>query len=190
MCAYLKGSNSKQNKALNLRLVLSEIVTQRPLSRVEISRRTHLTKQTITNMVEKLIDIGLVIETGIKKEGSVGKPSKMLDLNPEGCYSFSIRIFPRKIELGVFSLTGVAIAQMQVEYLVGNELKVISDSFITLLSKAGITSSQILGVGITLVKNKEHNLSTFQENMQFKQVLAETLSLPIATESTASACAA
>ena len=190
MCVHLKGSNSKQNKALNLRLVLSEIVTQRPISRVEISRRTHLTKQTITNMVEELLHIGLVNEIGIKKEGTVGKPSKMLDLNQEGCYSFSIRMFPQKIEMGVFSLTGIAIVQMQSTYTQGNELTVISESFTTLLAKAALTSSQILGVGITFVSNKEHNLSTYQKNMDFKQALTETLSLPIATESTASACAA
>ena len=190
MRVHLKGSNSKKNKALNLRLVLSEIVTQRPISRVEISRRTHLTKQTITNMVEELLHIGLVIETGIKKEGAVGKPSKMLDLNQEGCYSFSIRMFPQKIELGVFSLTGEVLVKMQAEYTQGNELKVINESFITLLAKAALTSSQILGVGITFVTNKEHNLSTYQKNMHFKQALTDTLSLPIATESTASACAA
>ncbi|NQY89114.1 MAG: ROK family transcriptional regulator [Colwellia sp.] len=186
----MKGSNSKQNKALNLRLVLSEIVTQRPISRVEISRRTHLTKQTITNMVEELLHIGLVIETGIKKEGFVGKPSKMLDLNQAGCYSFSIRMFPQKIELGIFSLTGVLIVKMQAEYTQDNELKIISESFTTLLAKAVLTSSQILGVGITFISNKEHNLSTYQKNMHIKQALTETLSLPVATESTASACAA
>lgn len=190
MCAHLKGSNSKQNKALNLRLVLSEIATQRPISRVEISRRTHLTKQTITNMVEELLNIGLVIEIGIKKEGTVGKPSKMLDLNQEGCYSFSIRVFPQKIEMGVFTLTGVATVQMYARYTQGNELIVISESFTTLLAEAALTPSQILGVGITFVSNEEHNLSTYQKNMQFKQALAETLSLPVATESTASACAA
>ena len=190
MRVHLKGSNSKQNKALNLRLVLSEIVTQRPISRVEISRRTHLTKQTITNMVEELLHIGLVIETGIKKEGFVGKPSKMLDLNQAGCYSFSIRMFPQKIELGIFSLTGVLIVKMQAEYTQDNELKIISESFTTLLAKAVLTSSQILGVGITFISNKEHNLSTYQKNMHIKQALTETLSLPVATESTASACAA
>lgn len=190
MCAYLKGSNSKKNKALNLRLVLSEIVTQRPISRVEISRRTHLTKQTITNMVEELLDIGLVIEVGIKKEGTVGKPSKMLDLNQKGCCSFSIRMFAKKVELGIFSLTGIAIAKMQAEYTQGNELDVISESFAALMAQKKLNKSQILGVGITFVSSKEHNLSTYQKSMDFKLALTQTLSLPIATESTASACAA
>jgi len=186
----LKGSNSKQNKALNLRLVLSEIVTQAPISRVEISRQTHLTKQTITNMVEELLDIGLVVEAGIKKEGTVGKPSKMLNLNQKSHYSFAIRMFPQKIEAGIFSLTGLAIEKMQIDYTKGDEFAVISNIFTALLSKAKLTSSEILGVGITFVSNKEHNLPNYQNNMLFKQALTDSLSLPVATESTASACAA
>ena len=190
MCVHLKGSNSKQNKALNLRLVLSEIVTQRPISRVEISRRTHLTKQTITNMVEELLSIGLVIETGIKKEGTVGKPSKMLDLNQAGCFSFSIRMFPQKIEAGIFSLTGSAVVKLQAEFTKGNEFEVINDTFIALLASAALTPSQILGVGITFISSKEYNLTIYQQNLDFKQALADVLSLPVASESTASACAA
>ena len=186
----MKGSNSKQNKALNLRLVLAEIITQGPISRVEISRHTHLTKQTITNMVEELLHIGLVIETGIKKEGSVGKPSKMLNLNEKNNYSFAIRMYPQKIETGIFSLTGLAIAKIQADYSEGCEFDVINKTFSALLTEAKLSSSQILGVGITFVNNTEHDLTTYQNNMSFKQTLADTLSLPIATESTASACAA
>ena len=190
MSVYLKGSNSKQNKALNLRLVLSEIVTQGPISRVEISRRTHLTKQTITNMVEELLHIGLVIEAGIKKEGFVGKPSKMLNLNEEGAYSFAIRMFSQKIEAGIFSLTGALVARMHVDYIVGNEFEVIKNTFTALLTEAKLTPAQILGVGITFASSKEHDLTTYQNNIHFKQTLADALSLPIATESTASSCAA
>ena len=141
-------------------------------------------------MVEELLHIGLVIETGIKKEGSVGKPSKMLNLNDKNNYSFSIRMYPDKIEAGIFSLTGLAIEKMQVDYNKGDEFDVIQQTFTALLTKTALTSSQILGAGITFVNNKEHDLTTYQNNMHFKQVLADTLSLPIATESTASACSA
>jgi len=186
----LKGSNSKQNKALNLRLVLSEIVTQGPISRVEISRNTHLTKQTITNMVEELLELELILETGIKKEGSVGKPSKMLNLNKVGTYSFALRVFPNKLEAGIFTLTGQAIKTKTVNYQNDNILLAIKELYATLLQDSEITTQQILGAGVTYANREHHNLATFQEHMVFKQELANTLSLPIATESTASACAA
>ncbi|MEW6990172.1 ROK family transcriptional regulator [Colwelliaceae bacterium 6441] len=186
----MKGSNSKQNKALNLRLVLSEIVTQGPISRVEISRQTHLTKQTITNMVEELLEIGLIEETGIKKEGAVGKPSKMLNLKETGAFSFALRIFPNKIQAGIFSLQGKAIALKDVEYQSSEVFSAINQLLNELLANSAIEKAQILGVGATFVNETHNTLSTYQKSLMFKQQLADTLSLPVATESTASACAA
>lgn len=186
----MKGSNSKQNKALNLRLVLSEIVTQGPISRVEISRRTHLTKQTITNMVEELLEIGLIEETGIKKEGSVGKPSKMLNLIETGAFSFALRIFPNKIQAGLFSLKGKAIALKNVVYNPDNILSTINEILNELLDVADIEKPQVLGVGATFVNETHITLASYQSSLVFKQQLSDTLSLPVATESTASACAA
>ncbi|MDO6447142.1 ROK family transcriptional regulator [Colwellia sp. 1_MG-2023] len=186
----MKGSNSKQNKALNLRLVLSEIVTQGPISRVEISRQTHLTKQTITNMVEELLAIGLVEEIGIKKEGAVGKPSKMLNLTDTGAYSVALRIFPEKIEAGLFSLKGEAVLLNNVEYQTADLIPTINQLLETLIEQANIQKAQILGVGVTFVNETHNSLATYQEGLAFKQALADALSLPVATESTASACAA
>ncbi|NQZ81928.1 MAG: ROK family transcriptional regulator [Colwellia sp.] len=186
----MKGSNSKQNKALNLRLVLAEIVTQSPISRVEISRRTHLTKQTITNMVEELLAINLVVEIGIKKEGTVGKPSKMLSINKSSSYSFAVRIFLNKIEAGIFSLTGQEICKAQLPCQQNNQLEQIKKLFEQLLATASFTKEQILGAGITFATKDHHSLETYQTGLLFKQELADCLSLPITTETTASACAA
>ncbi|GLX79792.1 hypothetical protein tinsulaeT_31320 [Thalassotalea insulae] len=191
----MKGSNSKQNKALNLRLVLSEIVTQAPISRVEISRTTHLTKQTITNMVEELLSANLVIETGVKKEGAVGKPSKMLSINPEATYSLALRVFNDKIEAGIFSLLGQEIAVTEHSYLSGvlneeNLLAEIAKLYQELLVESQLSELNILGAGLSFVSQRHHDLSTYQYNLAFKQKLAEKLALPVASETTAAACAA
>ncbi len=191
----MKGSNSKQNKALNLRLVLSEIVTQAPISRVEISRNTHLTKQTITNMVEELIAANLVIETGVKKEGAVGKPSKMLSINPEATYSLAVRIFSDKIEAGIFSLLGDEIAVAQGKYNVEVAdtdaiVEQVAKLYQQLLAKSQLTGLNILGAGLSFVAKQHHDLTNYQQNLVFKQQLAEKLVLPVASETTAAACAA
>lgn len=190
----MKGSNSKQNKALNLRLVLSEIVTQGPISRVEISRNTHLTKQTITNMVEELLATELVFETGIKKEGSVGKPSKMLVLNPKAAFTFAIRVFSQSVEVGIFDLSGQQLVSEHVAYQTDLLIAQITQSFDVLLKQCGITKLQVLGVGLTLAHSDNHsdtmNLQSYQTAQALQQTLVETLNLPTAVESTASACAA
>ncbi|NTS78186.1 ROK family transcriptional regulator [Catenovulum sp. SM1970] len=190
----MKGSNSKQNKALNLRLVLSEIVTQGPISRVEISRNTHLTKQTITNMVEELLATDLVFETGIKKEGSVGKPSKMLVLNPKAAYTLAVRVFSQTLEVGLFDLSGQAIASENTAYQADSLIDKIAETLDALLKQAELSKAAILGVGLTLAHSdstsETMNLASYQTAQALQQTLVEKLNLPTAVESTASACAA
>ena len=186
----LKGSNSKQNKALNLRLVLSEIVTQGPISRIEISRLTHLTKQTITNMVEELLETGLVLETGVKKEGSVGKPSKMLNLNQNEAYSFAIRLTTNHMECGLFSLKGEKIAVASCALKEGQLIDQAKQQLSLILSQAELNKSAILGVGVTLADNPSQDTSARQQQEQLQRDLCTALELPVAMETTASACAA
>ena len=104
------GSNSKQNKAVNVRLVLAQIATQGPLSRADIARTTFLSKQTITNQVDELIRLQLVQEAGLKKE-KVGKPSTMLLLQDHAYFTIGLRLWPDRLELALCSKTGQRLHQ-------------------------------------------------------------------------------
>lgn len=186
----MKGSNSKQNKALNLRLVLSQIVTLGPLSRVEISRNTHLTKQTITNMVEELLEANLVIELGVKKEGCVGKPSKMLSLNKDSAYTVAFRINKTDIQAGIFSLNGEQLNTLSTTH---NKTDLITQAeflFNTLLTVSQIQKDKLLGVALSFTDSDQRSIESFKQSKLLQSQLSEVFSLPVALETTASACAA
>ncbi|OKY27376.1 MULTISPECIES: ROK family transcriptional regulator [Thalassotalea] len=186
----MKGSNSKQNKALNLRLVLSEIVTQGPISRVEISRRTHLTKQTITNLVEELLHVALIEEVGIKKEGAVGKPSKMLCLKADCAYSLAFRVLPGEVEAGFFNLSGERQYYVQQPISDKNTLNSVVHCFEKLMAESELTIENILSVGLSVGQVNQQNLHDYQATKRLQQDIASELKLPVALETTASACAA
>jgi len=186
----LKGSNSKQNKALNLRLVLSQIVTLGPISRVEIARNTHLTKQTITNMVEELLEVNLVMELGVKKEGSVGKPSKMLNLNKDSAYTIAFRINKTDIQAGIFSLNGEQLNTLSTTHTKDDIIPQAEFLLKTLLTASQINNKQLLGIGLTFADSKQRSIESFKQSKKLQNQLCETFSLPIALETTASACAA
>ncbi|MDO6425884.1 ROK family transcriptional regulator [Thalassotalea sp. 1_MG-2023] len=186
----MKGSNSKQNKALNLRLVLSEIVTQGPISRVEISRRTHLTKQTITNLVEELLHVALIEEVGIKKEGAVGKPSKMLCLKADCAFSLAFRVLPGEVEAGLFNLSGERQYYVQQPISDKNTLNSVVQSFEKLMTESELTIENILSVGLSVGQVNQQNLHDYQATKRLQQDIASELQLPVALETTASACAA
>lgn len=186
----MKGSNAKQNKALNLRLALSQIVALGPISRVEIARNTNLTKQTITNMVETLLEHDLVSEVGIKKAEGAGKPSKMLCFNEKAAFSIAIRIMGNELFVGIFKLNGDCINSLTT--LFENSELVSKATYLvnTLINIDNIDSNKILGVGLAVQDSNNFALDAHKAAKETQIELAKSLNLPVALESTASACAA
>ena len=186
----MKGSNAKQNKALNLRLALSQIVALGPISRVEIARNTNLTKQTITNMVETLLEHDLVSEIGIKKAEGAGKPSKMLCFNEKAAYSIAIRIMENELFVGMFKLNGDCINSLTTLFSPNELVSKATYLVNTLVNIENIDSSKVLAVGLAMQDSNNFALDAHKVAKETQVALAESLNLPVALESTASACAA
>jgi hypothetical protein len=73
---------------MNLSSVMRHIHREGSLSRAQLAHRTHLNKATISSLVEELIELGLIQESGMDTSG-FGRPTTMLDLNPG--FSFRLR---------------------------------------------------------------------------------------------------
>jgi predicted NBD/HSP70 family sugar kinase len=87
----LFGSNLKQASSYNRRVVLQTVRQHGPLSKAEIARETNLTNQTISIIVNKLIDENILVVTG-KREGKRGQPAQELELNPDGAYTLGFHL--------------------------------------------------------------------------------------------------
>ena len=85
----LTGTNLQQANSYNIRIVLETVRLHGPLSRIEISRRTRLTAQTVTNITKKLLAAGLIVEAERLQEGR-GAPSILLRLNPDAAFSVGL----------------------------------------------------------------------------------------------------
>ncbi len=73
----MKKSNQEESRQHNSRLVLSTIYQSGEISRVEIARRTRLTRTTVSEIVSEFLETGLVIETGLAPSTG-GKPATLL----------------------------------------------------------------------------------------------------------------
>ncbi|WP_226663769.1 ROK family transcriptional regulator [Microbulbifer aggregans] len=198
----MRGNNSKQSKTSNLRLVLNLITTARPISRVEIARRTELTKQTISNLTEELAGAGLIHETGIRREG-VGKPSKMLDLNPEGAFTIGLRVKNNGVEAGLYNIAGDEIAVRQFPKpdqdpeALADTLAQIADAC---LQGAGAPRERVLGIGLVLPppqsfsrdprKAEQAGLMSDLHIQKVRRLLVEKTGFPVACENVAAAVSA
>ncbi|MBB4008463.1 ROK family transcriptional regulator [Allorhizobium taibaishanense] len=85
------GANGEQAAALNRAMVLNAIHRGAPISRAEIASQSRLTKQTVTRIVERLLDEGLVMEAR-RRQGLRGQPAIELEIDPEGVFAIGANI--------------------------------------------------------------------------------------------------
>lgn len=71
------------SKTLNLRTVLQFVHDEHTTTRAEVSRRTGLTRATVSTLIATLIDDGLVVEAGVAPSAG-GKPPTNIRINPNG----------------------------------------------------------------------------------------------------------
>ncbi|KZN32637.1 hypothetical protein N480_25185 [Pseudoalteromonas luteoviolacea S2607] len=186
----MKGLNAKQNKAANLRLVLSQVVTLGPISRAEIARNTQLTKQTITNMVEDLLSVNLIEEVGVKRSEGAGKPSKMLCLNKKACYTLAVRISPEMLELGLYYVNGECLSKITHHTDTAWHVDDIANEALKLIQAENLNHHSVLAAGLSIQTGRGDTLFQYQTNKRLQTELSQRLEMPVAVETTASACAA
>lgn len=85
------GSNPERNRAHNRRVVLEVIRMQGHLGRTEIARRAQLTAQAVANIVDELLEDGLLIELGRLRSGR-GQPPIQFAVNPGGPLTAGVEI--------------------------------------------------------------------------------------------------
>jgi len=76
----MKKSNQGESRQHNSRLVLNTIYHSGEISRVEIARRTGLTRTTVSDIVAEFIESGLVFEAG-QAPSRGGKPATLLQVD-------------------------------------------------------------------------------------------------------------
>lgn len=100
-----RGTNQIGVRLYNERLVLSLIRRHDALPKADIARMTGLSPQTISIITNQLDADGLLVR-GDAQRGRVGQPSVPYSLNPEGAFSFGLKIGRRSVELYLINFVG------------------------------------------------------------------------------------
>src|SRR5687768_5019766 len=100
-----RGTNQTGVRLYNERLVLSLIRHYGALPKADIARQTGLSPPTVQVIVQQLEADGLLLRQEAQR-GRVGQPSVPLSLNPEGAFSFGLKIGRRSAELVLMDFVG------------------------------------------------------------------------------------
>lgn len=149
--ATRRGGNQLGIKQYNERLILSLIRQAGALTKADIARITHLTPQTITTIVNRLLKEGYLRKKAVIR-GRIGQPSTPVEIAPDGAISVGMKIGRRSMDLVALSLNGRVVAKNSTAYEhldASVILNLVEPSFERLkqeLSKAQL--SRLVGVGI------------------------------------------
>lgn len=144
------GSNLPRVGSYNFNVVLSSVQASDGISRVEIAARTGLTAQTVSVIVRRLIEQGIVEESGSLPSAG-GKPRKTLRIIPTAAYAVGIHFDPIEMSIVVVDMTGQELAQAHNDISLGEDPEALiaqgAQVAHKLLADLGIPRDRVLGVG-------------------------------------------
>ncbi len=177
------GKNSEiiqqQNRLLALQLIREKGVT----SRIELASLTGLKQATITNIINELIEMDFVRETGLI-EGKRGRRVKGITLNNEKMQIMVARITTHYFAAGLYDLNGECI---QVEKVVWKEnarpLQKLEEVCGHLL-KISVENKKLVGAGIVFQGNEYTILSPLRTDIMEEHIdfLQEYFNQKLSTE--------
>ena len=145
------GTNLPRVGGYNQAVVLDAIRTRGPVSRVELAPLTGLTNQTVSNVVRRLLDAGLVSESGYAPSNG-GKRRTLLSQRADGAYAVGVHLDRDAAVIVLVNLAG--------EVLVGRRVRIttpgdpadmverVAAAIRRLVAKAEIDPARLLGTGI------------------------------------------
>lgn len=146
------GTNLPRVGGYNQAVVLDAIRTHGPVSRVELAMLCGLTNQTVSNVVRRLLDAGLVTESG-HAPSSGGKRRTLLSPRAEGAYAVGVQLDPDSVVVAVVNLAGRAVSSRRMR-LTGQiddpeELvERVSRAVTRLVGRSDVDPSRVLGMGL------------------------------------------
>jgi predicted NBD/HSP70 family sugar kinase len=87
----LSGTNLERAAEHNRRITLHAVRVHGAITRVALSHVTGLTAPAVANIIKRLIEEDLVVETGRLRSGR-GQPGKVIKINPAARFSFGVNI--------------------------------------------------------------------------------------------------
>jgi predicted NBD/HSP70 family sugar kinase len=195
------GTNLGRVGGYNRAVILDAIRRQDGVSRVELAEQTGLTNQTVSNIVRRLLDDGLVTESG-RTPSRGGKPRTALRVRSDACYSVGLHLDPTMSVTVLVDLAGRIVARRRrPRRAPGSDparlVRGLVPGVTALVADAGVDRSRVIGLGVAVPGplDTSHGLVVEPPNflnwhqVALRDALAEGTGLPVVLDNDATAAA-
>jgi predicted NBD/HSP70 family sugar kinase len=143
------GLNNYEIQKTNRSLILRLLLETGSITRAELAQKTGLKKPTITNIVNELLNLGIIAEDGIAQT-DFGRPGELIRLNVTGIYIISMAITRKNYRINLFDLHGTIVREILSEISIERDIKLtfeeIKEQIQKLIDQYGETN--ILGMAL------------------------------------------
>ncbi|MCG5211904.1 ROK family transcriptional regulator [Streptosporangium sp. KLBMP 9127] len=127
-------------RAINDRLALDLMIELGPISRAQLVERTGLAKPTVAELLERLLEAGLVTEAGQAGEGRSGPNARTYGVIADRAHVAGVELRATEVHAVVADITGrTAGAAVIVTRPKDNSILLVRDAVAEAASKAGLT---------------------------------------------------
>ncbi len=148
-----KKVNAQLIKKLNEVRILSLIRYEGPISRIELAKKTGISKVAVSEIIRRLDDAGFILEIGkgtSTKRG--GKRPTMIKINPENGYVFGIEIHLKKATSALANLESEILNRQVIHYSKNTAaekgLSMIFNVMDEMLVDTSLEKSDLVSIGI------------------------------------------
>ncbi|NLX09927.1 MAG: ROK family protein [Chloroflexi bacterium] len=157
---------------------MNRLLEHHSLSRADLAEVTGLNKSTVSSLIQNLLDYQIVREVGLSSSG-VGRPSMLLELNPEAGYIVSCEIGVDTILIGCANFGAEIIWRYREDTRHRHGQQAIIERVLALLDEAIATGERLcrtcgglLGIAIGVPGLVDHDTGTllFAPNLGWQDV--------------------
>ncbi|TYB63958.1 ROK family transcriptional regulator [Nonomuraea sp. PA05] len=149
-----QGTNLPKVGSYNRAVVLEAIQASDGISRVQIAAVTGLTAQTVSVIVRRLLEEGLVVEDGSapSRSSSGGKPRTILRVEARAGYAVGVHFDPQELSFVLADLAGRPVTRLHLPLRPRARpdavIRGMARTARRILREAGVPDGKVLGVGL------------------------------------------
>ncbi|MEV4807571.1 ROK family transcriptional regulator [Nonomuraea sp. NPDC049421] len=146
-----QGTNLPKVGSYNRAVVLEAIQASDGISRVQVASVTGLTAQTVSVIVRRLLEEGLVVEDGSAPSRG-GKPATILRVDAGAGYAVGVHFDPKALSCVLADLAGRPVARLHLPVRPRARpdavVRQMARAARRILREAGVPDGKVLGVGL------------------------------------------
>lgn len=140
-------------RAANRARIVSELRRRGSVTRLDLVRRTGLSRATVSSVVGELLQAGLVVERR-QPSGATGRPAAQLALDRSAGVAIAVDVGVRHLAVAVGDLSRSVIAERWIDLPRGHRAETgtatVLDGIAATLAESGVGGDQVVGAAISL----------------------------------------